>query len=30
LELKKEKATEKQWKEIIKTGVVSKDGKIWW
>jgi polygalacturonase len=28
--LKKEKATEKQWKEITKTGVVSKDGKIWW
>ena len=28
--LKKEKATEKQWKEIIKTGAVSKDGKIWW
>lgn len=28
--LKKEKATEKQWKEITKTGVVSSDGKIWW
>jgi polygalacturonase len=28
--LKKEKATEKQWKELTGTGVISKDGKIWW
>jgi len=28
--LKKEKATEKQWKEVTSTGVISKDGKIWW
>ena len=28
--LKKEKATEKQWKETIKKGVISKDGKVWW
>lgn len=28
--LKKEKATEKQWKDFIQTGIVSKDGKIWW
>ncbi len=28
--LKKEKTNEKQWKEMLTTGVVSKDGKIWW
>jgi DNA sulfur modification protein DndE len=28
--LKKEKATDKQWKDVTATGVVSKDGKIWW
>jgi DNA sulfur modification protein DndE len=28
--LKKEKATEKQWKEFNATGVLSRDAKIWW
>ena len=28
--LKKDKATERQWKEITATGIISKDGKIWW
>jgi polygalacturonase len=28
--LKKSKATEAQWKEFTKTGVVSKDGSLWW
>lgn len=28
--LKKSKATEAQWKEFNKTGVVSKDGQVWW
>jgi DNA sulfur modification protein DndE len=28
--LKKSKATEAQWKEFNKTGVISKDGQIWW
>jgi YhcH/YjgK/YiaL family protein len=28
--LKKSKATEAQWKEFNKSGVVSKDGSVWW
>ena len=28
--LKKSKATEAQWKEFNKTGVVSNDGQVWW
>jgi polygalacturonase len=28
--LKKSKATEAQWKEFNKTGVVSSDGQVWW
>jgi DNA sulfur modification protein DndE len=28
--LKKEKTTAAQWSEMIRTGVISKDGKIWW
>ncbi len=28
--VKKEKTTASQWNEITKTGVVSKDGKVWW
>jgi YhcH/YjgK/YiaL family protein len=28
--LKKIKATETQWKQFTKTGVVSKDGSVWW
>jgi len=28
--LKKSKATEPQWKDFTKTGVVSDDGQIWW
>lgn len=28
--LKKSKATEPQWKQFTKTGVVSSDGQVWW
>ena len=28
--LKKSKATEPQWKQFTKTGVVSNDGQVWW
>lgn len=28
--VKKSKLTESQWKKLIKTGVLSKDGNIWW
>ena len=28
--VKKEKTTSAQWNEITRTGVISKDGKVWW